>query len=109
MDVVPTWDGNTDHLARLLLKVNLLTKRSSIIFLQLGSVVPQRFRGNTENCFYSLPEDTRDAIQSNWNTLKKAIRAHYMNRHWLDRQKEPYWYDSIDNLGWIMGVHLSMV
>ena len=86
-DVVPTWDGNTDSLARWLQKVNLLAKRSRVIFRQLGSVVPQRFRGNAENWFYSLPEDTRENIQSNWNTLKEAVRAHYMNRHWLDRQK----------------------
>ena len=58
-----------------------------MIFRQLGSVVPQRFRGNAENWFYSLPEDTRESIQSNWSTLKEAVRSHYMNRHWLDRQK----------------------
>ena len=86
-DVVPTWDGNTDSLARWLQKVNLLAKRSRVIFRQLGSVVPQRFRGNAENWFYSLPEDTRESIQSNWSTLKEAVRGHYMNRHWLDRQK----------------------
>lgn len=87
MDVVPTWDGNTDSLTRWLMKVNSLAKRSTVIFSQLGIVAPQRFRGNAENWFYSLPEDTRDRIQSDWSTLKEAIRGHYMNRHWLDRQK----------------------
>ena len=87
MDVVPTWDGNTTTLANWLLKINLLAKRSKVIFDQLGSIVPQRFRGSAEDWFYSLPESTRDTIQVNWNTLKDAIRVHYMNRHWLDLQK----------------------
>lgn len=56
VDVVPTWDGNTTNLVNWLLKINLLAKRSKAIFTQLGSIVPQRFRGSAEDWFYSLPE-----------------------------------------------------
>lgn len=40
LDAIPTWDGNSENLRRWLLKVNSLAKRSSIIFKQLGTLVP---------------------------------------------------------------------
>ena len=87
IDVVPLWDGNPDTLARWMLKVNQIAKRSSILYTQLGEVIPQRLSGAAENWYYSLRADVRSEMEENWGTMKKAIRKHWMNRRWLERQK----------------------
>ena len=42
MVIVPTWDGNVDTLADLIMKVNQLSKESSLIERHLGSIVPHQ-------------------------------------------------------------------
>ena len=39
MDAIPTWDGNPESLRRWFLKLNSLSKRSDIIYKQLGTLV----------------------------------------------------------------------
>ncbi|TFY50207.1 hypothetical protein EVJ58_g11143, partial [Rhodofomes roseus] len=87
IDIVPTWDGNINTLARWIMKVNQIAKESRLIAKQLGAVVPRRLRAGAENWYYSLPEFQRDSLQKNWSLLKEAIGHHYMNKTWLDKQK----------------------
>ncbi len=86
-EIIPEWDGDPDSLALWILKINALSKRSAIIFDQLGEFVPIRLRKEAETWYYSLPSDYRRHIETNWDTLKDAIGAYYMNRSWLDKQK----------------------
>ena len=87
VDTIPTWDGNPDNLRRWFLKVNSLAKRSTIVFKQLGALVPTRLTGSAEIWYYSQSGETRDRIEQDWNTLRSAIGEYYMNRAFLDKQK----------------------
>lgn len=87
VDAIPNWDGNPENLRRWLLKVNSLAKRSSVIFKQLGTLVPTCLTGSAEVWYYSQSVETRDRIEADWNTLRTAIGEYYMNRAFLDKQK----------------------
>lgn len=87
IDAIPTWDGNPENLRRWLLKINSLSKRSSTIFRQLGTLVPMRLTGTAEVWYYSQSVETRDRIEQDWGTLRAAIGEYYMNRAFLDKQK----------------------
>ena len=87
MDAIPTWDGSPDSLRRWFLKLNSLSRRSEIIFKQLGTLVPTRLTGNAETWYYSQSVETRERIEDNWGTLRAAIGEYYMNRAFLDKQK----------------------
>ena len=87
VDAIPTWDGNSENLWRWLLKVNSLSKRSPLVFKQLGTLVPTRLIGSAEIWYYSQSVETRDRIEQDWNTLRTAIGEYYMNRAFLDKQK----------------------
>ena len=87
LDAIPTWDGNSENLRRWLLKVNSLAKRSSIIFKQLGTLVPTRLTGSAEVWYYSQSIETRDRIEQDWSTLRAAIGEYFMNRAFLNKQK----------------------
>ncbi|KLO04897.1 hypothetical protein SCHPADRAFT_806800, partial [Schizopora paradoxa] len=86
-DNIPEWDGNPDTLANWILKVNSLSKRSPIIFKQLGQIVPTRLVDEADDWYYSLPQSYRTKIEEDWETLKEAIASYYMNRSWFDKQK----------------------
>ena len=87
LDVIPNWDGNPEGLRCWLLKVNSLAKRSSLIFKQLGTLVPTRLTGSAEIWYYSQSVTTRDRIEQDWGTLRTAIGEYFMNRAFLDKQK----------------------
>lgn len=86
-DIIPEWDGNPDTLTLWIFKINALSNRSDTIHEQLGEFVPLRLKKEAEIWYYSLPSAYRTHIESNWDTLKDAIGAYYMNRSWLDKQK----------------------
>lgn len=87
LDTIPPWDGNPDSLRRWLLKLNSLSKRSSVIFKQLGTLVPTRLTGSAETWYYSQSAETRERIEADWGTLRAAIGEYFMNHTFLDKQK----------------------
>jgi hypothetical protein len=87
-DVVDHWDGDPDTLITWIESINMLSERSPIVFDQLGDIVPRRLQKRAKNWFYGLSTVTRRNITENWDTLRYAIRNHFMNRAWLDRQKK---------------------
>ena len=60
LDAIPTWDGNLKNLRRWLLQVHSLVKRSSVIFKQLGTLVPTQLTGSAEVWYYSQSIETHD-------------------------------------------------
>ncbi|KAF7306872.1 TY3B-TY3B protein [Mycena indigotica] len=84
---VPKWDGNVDTVARWMLKINNLARRSDTVHRQLGTIVPQRLEGAAEVWYWSLPITYRQQIEANWDTLRSAFNDYYLNRKWLDRQR----------------------
>jgi len=84
---VPKWNGNTDTIMRWFAKINDIASLSTTVHTQLGRVIPKRLEGPAETWYFSLPLDHRFEIEKDWDTLKEALGAHYMNRRWMDRQK----------------------
>jgi hypothetical protein len=70
-----------------LAKVNNIAMESLTVFRQLGRIVPNKLIGAAEIWYWSLPLDYHASIEVNWDTLKEAIVAFYINRTWLDKQK----------------------
>ena len=96
-DSIPEWNGNPDSLAQWVIKLNSLAKRSTVVFTQLGQLIPTRLKDEAEDWYYSLPSEHREKAEINWETMRKAIGSYYMNRSWLDKQKirarEAYYRD----------------
>ncbi|KAJ3007678.1 hypothetical protein NUW54_g3453 [Trametes sanguinea] len=88
MEVVPTWDGDTSTLARWILRVNSISKKSATVRQQLGAVVPQRLTGDAEVWYYSLPEDVREDCERDWENIREEIGAYYMNRAWVEKTRK---------------------
>ncbi|CDO77173.1 hypothetical protein BN946_scf184675.g5 [Trametes cinnabarina] len=88
MEIVPTWDGNPDTLARWILRVNSIAKKSVTIRQQLGSVVPQRFTGDAETWYFSLPEHVREECKTDWEEIRHEIGQYYMNRSWYEKARK---------------------
>ena len=86
-EMVLTWDGNENTLARWIEKVRQLANTSLNIFKALGKVVPQRFTNSAETWYYSIPPKDRQLMEQNWGTLKAAIADYCMNYSWLEDQK----------------------
>jgi hypothetical protein len=84
---IEEWDGDSDKIFDWIEGINFLAERSPIIWKQLGSVVPTRFKRSAKTWWQSLPQDRRFAAAYNWDTLKAELRSYYMGRTWLDRQK----------------------
>lgn len=87
VDIIPTWDGNTDDLGRWLIKVNRFSERSDIGYKQLRYLVPARLTGAAELWYYSQSASIRSKHEEDWGTLKNAIAGYYMNRSYLERQR----------------------
>ena len=87
LDVIPTWDGNPEALRRWFLKINSLAKRSSVVFKQLGTLVPTQLTRSAEVWYYSQSVEIRDRIEQDWSTLCSVIGEYYMNCAFLDKQK----------------------
>ena len=85
MEIVPTWDGSTETLARWMIRVNAIAKKSTTVRKQLGMVVPQRFTGDAEVWYYSLAEDDREECEQDWRHLRQVIIDYFMNRTWVEK------------------------
>jgi hypothetical protein len=83
-DLIPEWDGDPQTLLNWIRSVNYLAELSDPIFDDLGIQVPFKFTDRALKWFQALPINFRQAIQINWNTLKNAVRDHFMDRHYLD-------------------------
>ncbi|KAH9849831.1 hypothetical protein C2E23DRAFT_708478, partial [Lenzites betulinus] len=88
MEIVPTWDGKDDTLARWILRVNAIAKKSATVRRQLGTVVPQRLVGDAMIWYYSLPEEVRDRCETDWEEIRTTIGRFYMNRSWTERTRK---------------------
>lgn len=86
-EVIPTWDGDTDQLARWIIKINSLAALSKAVWRQLGHLVPSRLRGSAEKWYYSLHPKLRRTLEQDWDSLRGGISSYYMNRSYLDKQK----------------------
>lgn len=87
IESVPRWNGDTDNIVKWFARINDIATLSKTIHKQLGRVVPKRLEGPTETWYFSLPTEHRSKIERDWDSLKEALGAYYMNRRWLDRQK----------------------
>ncbi|RDX42388.1 hypothetical protein OH76DRAFT_1304501, partial [Lentinus brumalis] len=87
-DIVPTWDGDASSLARWVIRVNAIAKKSDTIRAQLGTIVPQRLTGRAERWYYSLPEPRREDCERGWDEIRAVIGSFYMNRSWLDKTRK---------------------
>ncbi|HVY54975.1 MAG TPA: hypothetical protein VHC46_04380, partial [Thermodesulfobacteriota bacterium] len=87
-DIIEEWDGNPDSLVTWMETMNELSTQSPIVFEQLGSLVPLRLRKRAKEWYFGLSNTTRNQITTDWGTLRQAIRNHFMNRAWLERQKK---------------------
>lgn len=88
MDVVPTWDGDTSTLARWILRINSVAKKSTTVRRQLGMVVPQRLTGDAEVWYFSLPEDVHEDCELDWENIRAEIGEYYMNRTWREKTRK---------------------
>ncbi len=88
MEIVPIWDGDTDTLARWVLRINDISKKSMTIRKQLGMVVPQRLTGDAERWYYSLPEHIRDNCETDWENIREVIGEFFMNRAWVEKNRK---------------------
>jgi hypothetical protein len=87
-DIVPEWDGHADTLMRWIQTINQISERSLVVYQQLGDIVPLRLKDQAANWFYDLDYARRIEVTNDWGTLRQAIRDHFMNRSWMDRQKK---------------------
>jgi len=86
-EIIEEWDGDPDTLIKWIESVNILSERSHLVYSQLGEVVPTRLKKRARLWFYGLTNRRRREVMTNWGTLREAIRQHFMNRAWMDRQK----------------------
>ncbi|KAG9024561.1 hypothetical protein FS837_005313 [Tulasnella sp. UAMH 9824] len=84
---IEEWDGDADKLVDWMEGINFIADRSPIVWKQLGSIVPTRFKKNAKMCWYSLPWVCRADASEDWDALKAEIRSYYMGGSWLNRQK----------------------
>jgi hypothetical protein len=84
-DIVPTWNGDDSTIIRWLTQVDELAQRSLSVFKGLGDIVPTRFRERAASWWFSLPPEHRNTVTANWDTLKKEIRAYWMNQAWIEK------------------------
>jgi hypothetical protein len=57
------------------------------MYQQLGALVPTRLEGIAEKWYYSLSNDTRNAMEENWDSLRQGICEYFMNQTWMENQK----------------------
>ena len=86
-DIIPTWNGDDKVLARWMMQVNQIAKRSDVIFRQLGQLVPLRLKDTAANWYWSIRSSERTAMEADWGTMRDAIRRHWMNRRWIENRK----------------------
>jgi lysozyme family protein len=84
-EIIPTWDGNDTSILRWIIQVDELAQRSASVFKGLGDIVPTRFRDKASAWWFSLPPEHRQRVSLNWDTLKKEIRAYWMNQVWIEK------------------------
>jgi hypothetical protein len=84
-DIIPTWNGDDTSIIRWLTQIDELAQRSASVFKGLGDIVPTRFREKAAAWWFSLPSDHRNSVTSNWDSLKKEIRAYWMNQSWIEK------------------------
>ncbi|KAL1939986.1 hypothetical protein VTO73DRAFT_9321 [Trametes versicolor] len=68
MDVVPTWDGDTATLARWIIRVNSIAKKSATIRQQL--------------------EHVREVCEQDWEYIRNQIGDYFMNRSWMEKTRK---------------------
>ncbi|THH23196.1 hypothetical protein EUX98_g7980, partial [Antrodiella citrinella] len=87
IEIVPTWNGDTTTLARWILRVNAISKKSPTVATQLGTIVPQRLTSDAETWYYSLRDHERVTCETGWQEIRDAIGNHFMNRAWVEKTR----------------------
>ncbi|THH19755.1 hypothetical protein EUX98_g8715 [Antrodiella citrinella] len=87
IEIVPTWNGDTTTLARWILRINAISKKSPTVATQLGTIVPQRLTSDAETWYYSLRDHERAACETGWQEIRDAIGDHFMNRAWVEKTR----------------------
>ncbi|THH29592.1 hypothetical protein EUX98_g4613 [Antrodiella citrinella] len=87
LDVVPTWNGDSDTLAHWIDRVNTISKKSPTVCQQLGTLVPQRLTDDAESWYYSLSNEERNLCEQDWESMRDMIGKFYMNRTWLEKTR----------------------
>ncbi|KZT31936.1 hypothetical protein SISSUDRAFT_1097785 [Sistotremastrum suecicum HHB10207 ss-3] len=85
-DIIPKWDGNTDKIARWILEINDICKRSRAIYNSIGQFIPFRLEGSAKTWYMSYPVNYRTAICQNWDTFRFAVVSYYITRQWHHEQ-----------------------
>ncbi|PBK86329.1 hypothetical protein ARMGADRAFT_904975, partial [Armillaria gallica] len=68
---VPTWDGNGDTIVAWMWKIDDLSAWSDKVF----------------KSYFSLPMAHHEILEEDWDTMREAIAAFYMNRKWWEDHK----------------------
>lgn len=87
VDLIDEWDGNMDTIIDWFESVNSLANRSTLVFNQLGELVPTRLTGKAKAWWLCLPRNRRLDATRNWSTLRRCIALYYLGRQWWDRLK----------------------
>lgn len=84
VDQIEEWDGDSKTMIDWFEGVNTLAGRSSVVYDQLGTLVPTRFTKKAKAWWHSLTLDRRRLVSQDWGTLRRAIAQYYMGRRWFD-------------------------
>ncbi len=84
---VPMWDSNGDTIVAWMQKIDDLSAWSDKVFVQLGNFISKRLTDSAEKWYFSLPMAHREILEEDWDTMREAIAAFYMNRKWWEDHK----------------------
>jgi hypothetical protein len=87
MSDILEWDGNPDTPADWVIGINNLSNWSTAIFNGLGKVIPLQLTGRVKDWYDTQPRRYHEQITQDWHTMHVAISEFFMNRPWLDKQK----------------------
>ncbi|PBK82060.1 hypothetical protein ARMGADRAFT_869915, partial [Armillaria gallica] len=84
---VPTWDGNGDTIVAWMWKIDDLSAWSDKVFVQLRKIIPKQLTDSVEKWYFSLPMAHHEILEEDWDTMREAIAAFYMNCKWWEDHK----------------------
>lgn len=64
-----------------------MADRGPTVYTELGQIIPFRLKDKAADWFWSLDYNYRKAAERSWGTLRRVICEFWMNRIWLDKQK----------------------
>ena len=75
-------------MALWILRVNLVAKKSQTLRKQLGTIVPQRLKGQAERWYYTLRDSERNYYEQDLENLRIVIGEYYVNCTWVEKTRK---------------------